>query len=166
MAPAAFADDAACIAASEQALTLRTQGKLHDALKQLAVCSDQACPDEVKTECTRRIDAVDAAMPTLVLVAKDGAGNDLSAVKVTMDGVSLMESLDGRPLSLDPGEHAFRFETAGQPPVEKKLVLREGDKERHETVVLGPPRSAAFLPPPVAAASGDAQLVEHAEDAG
>lgn len=147
-APAA-ADDAACINAVEQALTLRKSGKLHDALKTLATCSDPACPDEVRTECTQRIDAVGAAMPTLVLAAKDGAGNDLFAVTVAMDGAPLATSLDGRPLSINPGEHVFRFETAGQPPVDKTLVVREGEKNRVETVILGP--AAPPPPAPVAA---------------
>jgi hypothetical protein len=141
----ARADEAACIAATEDALTLRQQGKLHDALKKLAVCADASCSSEVRAECTQRIAAVDTAMPTLVLGAKDGAGNDLYDVRVTMDGAPLTSSLDGRPISLDPGEHTFTFETAGNPPLEKKLVLREGEKDRHESVEIGP------IPPPAAA---------------
>jgi hypothetical protein len=147
-----YADDAACIAASEQSLTLRQQGKLHDALKQLAACADASCPGEVKLECAKRIGDVDAAMPTLVLAATDGAGNDLRDVKVSMDGAPLAASLDGRPIKIDPGEHTFRFEENGQPPVDKKLVLREGDKDRRESVVLGPPPPA---PTPAPAHSPD-----------
>jgi len=142
-APVARADVTACIASSEQALTLRKQGKLHDALKQLAQCSDPSCPSEVSADCTQRIAGLSAAMPTLILAAKDGAGNDLFDVTVTMDGLPLAQKLDGSPLSLDPGEHAFHFEVTGQPPLDKQLVLREGEKDRRESVVIGPP-------PPVA----------------
>jgi hypothetical protein len=146
----AWADDAACVAASEQALSLRESGHLHDALKQLAVCADAACPGEVKDECARRIEAIGAAMPTLVLGATDGAGNDRSAVTVTMDGAPLVDTLDGRPIAIDPGPHTFRFEVAGQPPVEKLLVLREGEKDRRESVVVGPvPPPAPAPAPPV-----------------
>jgi hypothetical protein len=146
LAPAAWGDDATCINAIEQGLTLRQRGQLHDALKVLAACSDPACPTELRAECAQRIDAIGLAIPTIVFAAKDGAGNDLYDVKVTMDGAPLVASLDGRPVSVDPGEHDFVFETAGQPPVEKKLVLREGEKNRSESVVLGP------LPPPPPAA--------------
>ena len=139
----AFADDAACIAASEAALTLRQHGQLREALKQLAVCASTTCPGEVAAECSRRVEDVKAATPTLILAAKDGSGNDLYDVKVSMDGVPFATTLDGRPLSVDPGEHLFVFEEAGQAPVEKRLVLREGDHDRHEAVVVGPP------PPPV-----------------
>ena len=83
-------------------LTEGQQGKLHDALKKLAVCSDATCSSEVRAECTQRIAAIDAAMPTLVLAAKDGSGNDLYDVRVSMDGAPLTGNLDGRPISLDP----------------------------------------------------------------
>lgn len=142
LATPARADDAACIAASEQGLTLRRQGKLQDALKQLAACADPSCPGEVKAECANRIADVDKAMPTLVLAATDGSGNDLRDVKVTMDGTPLLTTLDGRPVSIDPGSHAFHFEAAGQPPVDKTLVLREGEKDRREVVMVGTPPPA------------------------
>jgi hypothetical protein len=145
----ARADEAACIAATEESLTLRQQGKLHDALKKLAICAEASCSSEVKAECTQRIDAIDAAMPTLVLEAKDGAGNDLYDVRVSMDGALLAGNLDGRPVAIDPGEHAFVFETAETPPLEKRLVLREGEKDRHESVTLGsPPPTPAPAPTP------------------
>jgi hypothetical protein len=147
VAPPARADEAACIAASEDALTLRQQGKLHDALKKLAVCAEATCSSEVKAECAQRIAAIDAAMPTLVLGAKDGAGNDLYDVHVSMDATPLTSSLDGRPIALDPGEHTFTFETAGNAPVEKKLVLREGEKDRHESVEIGPVPTPAVVAP-------------------
>jgi hypothetical protein len=162
LARPARADEAACIAASEQALTLRQQGKLHDALQQLAICSAASCSSEVKAECTQRIDAIDAAMPTLVLGAKDGAGNDLYDVRVSMDAAPLTSTLDGRPLSIDPGEHTFTFDAAGAAPVEKKLVLREGEKDRHESIMIGtpPPTPAVVpaLPPPPPAAPAHAPL--------
>ena len=153
LATPARADDAACIAASEQGLTLRRQGKLQKALEQLAACADPSCPGEVKAECASRIADVDKAMPTLVLAATDGSGNDLRDVKVTMDGTPLLTTLDGRPVSIDPGSHVFHFEAAGQPPVDKTLVLREGEKDRSEVVMIGTPPPApasASSPPPEA----------------
>jgi hypothetical protein len=146
----ARADVAACIASSEQALTLRKQGKLRDAMQQLAQCADPSCPAEVSSDCAVRINAVSAAIPTLILAAKDGGGNDLYDVRVSMDGAPLAAKLDGRPMSIDPGEHTFHFEVAGQPPLDKQLVLREGEKDRRETIVLGPP---AASPAPTASGS-------------
>jgi hypothetical protein len=148
------ADDAACIAASEEALSLRKQGKLRASLRPLAVCADPACPAEVREECALRITNVKAALPTLTFVIKDRKGNDLTGVRVTMDGGPLPGAIDGQPIPLDPGEHAFRFETAGQPPLEKKLVLVAGQKDRREGVTLGaPPPPGFWTAPRVAAAA-------------
>ncbi len=134
----ARADDAACIAASEAVIPMRKDGKLHDALTQLAVCASATCPAEVRAECVQRIEAVKASMPTLILGAKDTGGNDRRDVAVTVDGAPLPGALDGRAIDLDPGEHTLRFELAGQPSQEKKVVLRQGEKDRRETVVIGP----------------------------
>jgi hypothetical protein len=130
------ADDAACVDASERALSLRKDGKFRDALRQLAACTDASCPQEVREDCAHRVENLAAALPTLVLGSTDEAGNDLRAVKVTMDGAPLVDTLDGRAVEVDPGPHAFRFESEGRLSVEKQLVLREGEKDRREVVVL------------------------------
>jgi hypothetical protein len=140
------ADDATCIDASEKSISLRREGKLHDALKVLASCSDPACPAEVKEECAKRIAKIDEAMPTLVLVAKSSKGEDVPDVSVTLDGSPLALRVDGRPLSLDPGSHTFVLTAKGQPPVERTLLLREGEKNRQELVRIGP--EPAPPPPP------------------
>ena len=148
----ARADVASCISASESALALRKQGHLRASLEQLAVCADSACPVEVRSDCVHRVDDVRAALPTLILAAKDAAGNDVIDVKVTLDGAPLAGALDGRAISLDPGEHTFTFLAAGRPVVEKKLVLHEAEKDRRETVVIPTAAGASPpLPPPVPA---------------
>ena len=149
----ASADERACIDAVEGANPLRKQGKLHDALKMLAACTDSTCPDDVRASCSRKVTEINTAMPTLVLAAKDGSGNDLYNVTASMDGAPLLSSLDGRSVKIDPGEHKFKFETAGQDPVEKTFVIREGEKERREIITIGappppPPPPSAPPPPP------------------
>jgi hypothetical protein len=94
----------------------------------------------------RRVDQVNASLPTVVIEAKDGSGNDLAAVKVTMDGDVLAEKLDGSALSIDPGAHTFTFEVAGQPPITKQLVIREGQKDRREVLQFGAPPAEAAKP--------------------
>jgi len=126
-----------CLAANDKSIALRNEHKLLAARTQLLVCAAPSCPGEVRKECLRRIDLVNASLPTVVIEAKDGAGNDLAAVKVTMDGDVLAEKLDGSALSLDPGAHTFTFELAGQPPITKQLVIREGQKDRREVLQFG-----------------------------
>jgi hypothetical protein len=97
---------------------------------------------------------VNAAMPTIVFEVRDPAGNDLSAVSVTMDGQPLVGRLEGTALSIDPGEHSFVFVSQETEPVNKRWVIREGEKGRREKVILGgeliePPRAAeAHSPKP------------------
>jgi hypothetical protein len=83
-----------------------------------------------------------AALPTLVFVAKDGDGNDLRDVDVSMDGQALATS-DGTAVAVDPGDHSFTFTKEGLPTSQSEVVVREGDKNRRVQIVLGTPKAAA-----------------------
>jgi len=154
---------AQCIEANTNGQELRREGKMSAAREQLRQCADASCPSIVRDDCTKRLDDLERAQPTIIFEAKDGAGNDLGAVKVTVDGLPLADRLAGTPLAVDPGEHTFTFETAGQPTSQKKLVLREGEKDRRERITLGAagtpagsPQGAGAQPytPPAETASG------------
>jgi hypothetical protein len=141
---------AECLASSDASLKLGREHRLQEERAQLLVCASNACPDAIRNECIRRVDEVNSAIPTLIFEAEDAAGNDLSAVKVTMDGQVLVQSLDGTALSIDPGHHTFVLETQGQPPVQKELVLREAQKDRRETISFGPPPAPPSTSQPMA----------------
>ena len=128
-----------CVTANDQAQDLRQAGKLHAARAALAVCIATACPGPVREDCAQRLVELDAAQPELVFSAKDAAGNDLDAVRVTVDGAPFADKLDGAAVDVDPGEHVFRFEAADGAATEKTLVVREGEKRRMVAVVLGLP---------------------------
>jgi hypothetical protein len=139
---------AACIRANEQAGPLRRAGKLRDARDQLRLCSAATCPVAVRKDCVTGAAQADADVPTVVFSVQDPDGNDLSAVTVRLDGQSLADKLDGKALDVDPGEHVFRFESAGHPTVEKRFVIVEGEKNRHERVMLGEPKPAPVVVAP------------------
>jgi hypothetical protein len=141
---------ARCIEANTRAQALRRAGDLSGAREALTVCSQPRCPRIVRDDCASRRDELERVQPTIVFDAKDPDGVDLSAVDVTVDGRPWTAKLDGTALPVDPGEHTFTFELAGQPPVTRKLVLREGEKGRHEEVVIGTPKPS---PPPRAVAA-------------
>ena len=126
-----------CIAANDAAQDLRRAGKLREAREKLALCVSESCPGPVREDCAQRLTEVDGVMPSIVFEAKDAAGNDVVGVTVTMDGQRLQDKLTGLPLQVDPGEHRFVFEAEGQPTTEKTIVVREGERDRHERVVLG-----------------------------
>jgi hypothetical protein len=127
-----------CLSAYEQSIMLRNRHELRAARAELLVCVSPTCPEDVRNECARRVSDVSSQLPTLVFEAKDRAGNDIRAVSVSMDGHQLVETLEGTALSIDPGEHVFVFTAEGASPVEKRLVIREGEKDRREKVVVGP----------------------------
>jgi hypothetical protein len=139
-----------CIAANTNGQSLRRDHKLAEAGEQFKACSDPACPGIVASDCTKRLDELEAAQPTIIFDAKDGSGHDLSVVKVSIDKAAFVDKLDGTPLRVEPGSHVFTFEVPGQPPVTQMFVIKEGEKERHEKVVIGTP------PPSLGLSTGSA----------
>ena len=140
LAPPAFAAPTAheCAAASEDAATFQKQEKLLAAKDRFLLCADVACPAEIREECGHRLSEVTDATPSIVFDVKDASGNDVSAVRVTMDGAALVDHVGPAAIPIDPGEHTFQF--AGTDPaqsVEKKFVVRDGEKNRHLAIVLG-----------------------------
>jgi hypothetical protein len=153
-----------CASASEDALSLQKQEKLSAAKERLLVCADTACPAEIRDECGRRLTATNDAIPSVVFDVKDASGNDVSQVRVTMDGALLIDHLGASAITVDPGEHTFRFEGADpSQAVEKKLVVRDGEKNRHLAVVLGgAPGVALGLTTPPAGAQAPAPTPDQA----
>ncbi len=135
---AARADDKTqCISASEQGQQLRDDGKYSRARDAFTACAREVCPAIVRRDCTRWLAGLEELWPTVVFGAKDAAGRDLSAVRVSMDGEPIAASLDGKPVFVDPGAHVFRFEAEGQPPTEQDVVVRASEKGRAVEVQFG-----------------------------
>jgi hypothetical protein len=151
---------AQCIEANTKGQDLRRDNKLSAAREQLRTCAEPSCPGVIRDDCSRRLDELDRAQPTVVFETKDGAGKDLTAVKVSIDGKPLADGLTGAALAVDPGAHTFTFEVAGQAPISEQLVLHEGEKGRTERVMIGaaaPHSAVVSAPPPPTATEGTAQ---------
>jgi hypothetical protein len=167
-APARAADPTLsdCIQANEAAIKLRADSKLRQARAQWLVCAAETCNVEIRNACTNRVAEVNKAIPTVVFDAKDREGHDITGVTVTMDGQPLTARLEGTAISLDPGEHRFRFEAVGQAAVERTLVVAEGVKERHETIAFATASAAAPASAPAPApGSSQAPLAQPSPDA-
>ena len=150
-----------CVDAFGQAQTLRDDGKLVEARKALESCARAECPDVVTSKCMPWLEQVNADLPSIVVVAKDAQGNDVVDVRVLLGETVLTESLDGRPLDLDPGAHTLRFEHGDAPAVEQQIVARQGEKLRSiEVRFAGPdapapgPDPSATTPPPTTPSPG------------
>lgn len=146
-----------CAAAAEKAQPLRRAGQLVRARAELLLCARDACPSVVRADCARWLTEVDGAIPSIVVRALTPAGDDAVAVRVTADGKTLAERLDGKPIALDPGEHTLRYEMPGAAPIEARVVLAQGERDRILRVQfvsqgaarpLSPARAAAPSPGP------------------
>lgn len=127
-------DTSTCIAASEAGQSLRDRRALIEAREKFAACSRDVCPRPVRADCMQQRNEVDAAIPSVVVRAKDARGEDAVDVKVLCDGAAFATQLDGKARPLNPGAHTFRFELEGIAPFERKVVVAEGEKNR---LVLG-----------------------------
>jgi hypothetical protein len=131
--PALGADDdekAQCISASDQGQQLRDEGKYRSAHEAFVRCSRPTCPGLVTHNCSQWLIELEAKMPTVVIDARDDKGNDLVEVKILVDGTEMATRLDGMPMPMDTGEHVFRYEAAGFGPVEERVAIQDGEKNR------------------------------------
>lgn len=119
-----------CLAAHEEGLALRTQKKPHAAHEKFVSCARAECSVVVRKECAEQLALAEKDAPTVALEARDEAGLDAPAVKVTMDGAPLTERLTGTALDVEPGEHLFHFQRADGKSIDQRVLVVEGDKNR------------------------------------
>jgi hypothetical protein len=129
---------------------LVSSGRLREAREQLGSCG-ASCPAGSMIVCTTLSGSIDARQPTLVFDVNEADGDKVTAVRVTIDGQSLRDSLDGAPVPVDPGSHRFVFE-AGSRKVEQTIDVGAGERGRHVQVVFPPTRHARPMSPVVIAA--------------
>jgi hypothetical protein len=144
-----------CIDAHERAQSLRLAGKLRDARSNLVFCARPVCPAAIQKECGPWLEQVTAEQPSIVLAIRDAAGADAPA-RVLIDGEVVPDAALGRAIELDPGEHTLRMEVAGtNPPIERRLTIRDGEKRRPVTITLPPASDRAVLVSTQAEPRGD-----------
>jgi hypothetical protein len=144
----ALADDKQdCLAASEAGQDQKLHGSLRGAREQFLICARDVCPAIVKQDCTQWLTEIMAALPSVVVGARDWQGHDIIDVTVTIDGNVVATKLDGKPIGVDPGPHAFHYESAsGAPPVDEQVLIKQGERNRALNVTFQPPPGA--VPPP------------------
>jgi len=125
-----------CLDSNGVGQELRRSGKLSQAREQLLLCSSPACPALVREDCTLRLDELEKAQPSIVFSVKNSASEDLSSVRITMDGKPFTDALDGAAVPVEIGERTFTFEADGYQPATRTLLLREGEKLRRVDVEL------------------------------
>lgn len=146
-----------CLAAADAGQRLRSTKKLVAARREFVVCAQEVCPGPVRKDCAGWLGDVDASMPSVVPAARDATGADVPDVRLFIDGQLVAPKLVGSSIDLDPGEHVLRFEPKVGPPVDLKVVVREGEKNRPLQVTVGPaappPPASSAAPPPASVTS-------------
>jgi hypothetical protein len=135
-----------CLANHEQAQLRRIEKRLIGARSAARACAVTACPAAIRSDCSEWVAEVSKLIPTLLLVAESGSG-ELENVRVTLDGVVLMEKLDGTAIEVEPGPHLLRFEHGTEPPIDRRIDVPEGEKSLMVRVRFA---GDAPLPAPVA----------------
>jgi hypothetical protein len=131
LATRAAADDKlACVQAADMGQERRSAGKLQDARAALRTCARETCPTLVRNDCTQWLAEVQASMPTVVLRAEGSGGEDVVDVRVELDGQPLSVMLDGLPIEVDPGRHAFAMRTKNGQSSRQEIVVQTGEKNR------------------------------------
>jgi len=135
----------ACVSAHERTQRARIAGKLVEARTDAIACAQDRCPGLVRTECARLLADIESALPRVSFEVRDD-GARVRDVVIAVDGVTLAEAAEGRPVALDPGLHRVRVSTADGRTVEEGIVLLEGELHRRVTVTLAARPSAGPLP--------------------
>jgi hypothetical protein len=153
----------ACAESFTASQKLRRDGQLVAARREALVCAQERCPEVIRPVCALWLRELEPLIPSVVVVAKDAAGNDTAKVRVYVDGRQVDDELSGKPIVLDPGPHLFRFEHGDRPPIEKRLILAQGQTSRVVDVSFAPaapvpsarqPAGAGGSPPPDATERG------------
>ncbi len=134
-------DAEACFSAAEQAQPLMKQHKLRAAQRHLEACARESCPRAARTDCRAWLADVTRAVPTVVFVAREerpsGESRAIDDVRVSVDGEALGGAhLDVSAVPLDPGVHTLTFVHPGFDPVEQRIDVREGERDRQVDVVF------------------------------
>jgi len=132
-----------CVARHGEAQEHRLEGRLVEARRALVECGRAECAGPVRADCAAWEAEVARSIPTVVVAARSERGEEV-AVRILVDGAVLRERLDGSAIEVNPGARRFRFERVGERPIERSVVVREGEKHRLIEVDFSPP-----APPPV-----------------
>lgn len=122
-----------CVAAHEEGQVARRDAHLREARRRFVACASDACPLDVRKDCSAQLDEIDARLPSVIVDARDH-GISVADARVSVDGVVMAERLSGLALPMDPGAHTLRVECTGARVREQTILVNEGDKRTRFTV--------------------------------
>ena len=148
-----------CVASYQQAQVSRQDGDLLKAQQELVSCAGAGCPDAMQADCSRWLEEVQTALPSVVFRALTPNGADIADARIELDAQP-ERALDGRSITLNPGKHQVTVRAPRFVPVTLQVQFVEGQKLRQQALTLHPitdSRSASGSMPPAAAAGSNTQ---------
>jgi hypothetical protein len=126
-----------CVASYQQAQVSRQDGDLLKAQQELVSCAGAGCPDAMQADCSRWLEEVQAALPSMVFRALTPNGADIADARIELDGQP-ERALDGRSITLNPGKHQVTVRAPRFAPVTLQVQFVEGQKLRQQALTLHP----------------------------
>lgn len=133
-----------CARAFEDSQRLRNAARYLEATREVLLCTNPACGIAVSEECLKIYGELQAATPSVVFGARNGAGHELGDARVLIDDGTEPVRIDGKPVAIDPGKHTFSFSADGFAPQVQSVVVLAGERFRAITATLAP--VAAVVP--------------------
>lgn len=151
-----------CIDAHANGQVARGQGDLLQAKQLFLSCAADGCPQMIRDDCAKFGSEVEAALPSVVVVARSSSGQDLPSATVRIDDGGEALPVDGRALSINPGRHVFKVTTPDGSSATVTTVVREAEKYQRiaaQIVVSAQPGAEGAPARPAAPERGVSPLV-------
>lgn len=164
----ADAETQACIDEHANGQVARAQGALLRAKRLFLACASRECPQLIRDDCATLGSEVEAALPSVVVIAETLSGKDVPTATVRVDDGSESLPVDGRAIFVDPGPHEFRVATPAGAETRVTTLAREAEKYRRVVARFAdplPPKAekqpapSAARVPPLAYVAGTVALV-------
>lgn len=131
-----------CIDAHANGQVARGQGQLLQAQSYFLSCAVEICPQIIRDDCARFGAEVQAALPSVIVVAQSSSGRPASSASVQVDASPEAVPVDGRAVSVDPGQHVFKVRAADGSEASVTTQIRDAEKDRRVVVLLAPPATS------------------------
>jgi len=126
-----------CVASYQHAQVSRQDGDLLKAQQALVSCAGAGCPDVMQADCSRWLEEVQAALPSVVFRVLTSSGADIADARIELDGQP-ERALDGRSITLNPGKHQVTVRAPHFAPVTLQVQIVEGQKLHQQALTLQP----------------------------
>jgi hypothetical protein len=111
----------------------------------------------IRKNCVQGLEDAKRALPTVVFSIHEG-GNEISDVEILCDDKTLTRMLDGEPIPVEPGLRNFTFNVPGLVPLERQVIIHQGEHNRIIKVELGRSPESIPSPPPSPSAIAESTL--------